>query len=97
VRDLSADIEKAKMQNVLTIVACDLLALTLVKTPGEMGAEWVLLSHRNLLDLFLRLARCAIIIASAAAVGSSNNEALEISNPVKSINNSIFPKKSRKI
>jgi glycine cleavage system pyridoxal-binding protein P len=27
VRDLSADIEKAKMQNVLTIVACDLLAL----------------------------------------------------------------------
>jgi glycine dehydrogenase len=39
VRDLSADIEKAKMQNVLTIVACDLLALTLVKTPGEMGAD----------------------------------------------------------
>jgi glycine dehydrogenase len=29
VRDLSADIEKAKMQNVLTIVACDLLFLEL--------------------------------------------------------------------
>lgn len=39
VRDLSADIEKAKIQNVLTIVACDLLALTLIKTPGEMGAD----------------------------------------------------------
>uniref|UniRef100_UPI0034DEB6CA aminomethyl-transferring glycine dehydrogenase n=1 Tax=Candidatus Thiodubiliella endoseptemdiera TaxID=2738886 RepID=UPI0034DEB6CA len=39
VRDLSADIAKAKMQNVLTIVACDLLALTLLKTPAEMGAD----------------------------------------------------------
>jgi glycine dehydrogenase len=39
VRDLNADIEKARIQNVLTIVACDLLALTLIKTPGEMGAD----------------------------------------------------------
>ncbi|CAC9968400.1 hypothetical protein [uncultured Gammaproteobacteria bacterium] len=45
---------------------------------------WVLVSIKNLLDLFLRLARFAIIIASAAAVGSSNNDALEISIPVKS-------------
>lgn len=39
VRDLSADISNAKQQNVLTIVACDILALTLIKTPAEMGAD----------------------------------------------------------
>ncbi|SMN10618.1 Glycine dehydrogenase [decarboxylating] (glycine cleavage system P protein) [uncultured Candidatus Thioglobus sp.] len=39
VRDLSGDISKAKAQNVLTIVACDILALTLIKTPAEMGAD----------------------------------------------------------
>ena len=45
----------------------------------------VFTSTKNLLDLFLRLARLAIIIASAAAVGSSSKEALEISIPVRSI------------
>jgi glycine dehydrogenase len=39
VRDLTADIAKAKEVGVLTIVACDLLALTLIKTPAEMGAD----------------------------------------------------------
>ncbi len=39
VRDLTADIAKAKDNNVLTIVACDILALTLIKTPAEMGAD----------------------------------------------------------
>ena len=39
VRDLSADIACAKANNVLTIVACDILALTLLKTPAEMGAD----------------------------------------------------------
>lgn len=39
VRDLTADIEKAKSQGVLTIVACDILALCLIKTPAEMGAD----------------------------------------------------------
>ncbi len=39
VRDLTADIAKAKNNNVLTIVACDILALTLIKTPAEMGAD----------------------------------------------------------
>ncbi|RUA06333.1 MAG: glycine dehydrogenase (aminomethyl-transferring) [Gammaproteobacteria bacterium] len=39
VRDLSDDIAKAKAQGALTIVACDLLALTLIKTPAEMGAD----------------------------------------------------------
>lgn len=39
VRDLTDDIAKAKKHNVLIIVACDLLALTLIKTPGEMGAD----------------------------------------------------------
>lgn len=37
VRDLTADITRAKDNDVLTIVACDLLALTLLKTPAEMG------------------------------------------------------------
>ena len=39
VRDLTQDIAKAKDSGVLTIVACDLLALTLLKTPAEMGAD----------------------------------------------------------
>ncbi|WXU00220.1 MAG: Glycine dehydrogenase (decarboxylating) [Catillopecten margaritatus gill symbiont] len=39
VRDLSADISNAKNQSVLTIVACDILALALIKTPAEMGAD----------------------------------------------------------
>ncbi|MDC9714409.1 MAG: aminomethyl-transferring glycine dehydrogenase [Gammaproteobacteria bacterium] len=39
VRDLTADIDKAKAQNVLSIVACDILALALIKTPAEMGAD----------------------------------------------------------
>jgi len=39
VRDLTADIAKAKEAGVLTIVACDILALALIKTPAEMGAD----------------------------------------------------------
>ncbi len=39
VRDLTNDITKAKNNGVLAIVACDLLALTLIKTPAEMGAD----------------------------------------------------------
>jgi len=39
VRDLSNDIAKAKDSSLLTIVACDILALTLIKTPSEMGAD----------------------------------------------------------
>ncbi len=39
VRDLTSDIDSAKNRNVLSIVACDLLALTLIKTPAEMGAD----------------------------------------------------------
>ncbi len=39
VRDLTNDINKAKNHNVLTIVACDLLALALIKTPAEMGCD----------------------------------------------------------
>ncbi len=39
VRDLTTDIAKAKEASVLTIVACDILALTLIKTPAEMGAD----------------------------------------------------------
>jgi glycine dehydrogenase len=39
VRDLTDDITKAKNNGVLAIVACDLLALTLIKTPAEMGAD----------------------------------------------------------
>ncbi|KAA0449700.1 MAG: aminomethyl-transferring glycine dehydrogenase [Candidatus Thioglobus sp.] len=39
VRDLSADIANAKKQGVLTIIACDILALTLLKNPAEMGAD----------------------------------------------------------
>ena len=39
VRDLSADIAKAKEADVLSIIACDILALTLIKTPAEMGAD----------------------------------------------------------
>lgn len=39
VHDLTNDLAKAKEAGVLTIVACDLLALTLIKTPAEMGAD----------------------------------------------------------
>ena len=39
VRDFTTDIAKAKEAGVLTIVACDILALTLIKTPAEMGAD----------------------------------------------------------
>jgi len=39
VRDLTGDITKAKEAGVLSIVACDILALTLIKTPAEMGAD----------------------------------------------------------
>ncbi|SMN17119.1 Glycine dehydrogenase [decarboxylating] (glycine cleavage system P protein) [uncultured Candidatus Thioglobus sp.] len=39
VRDLTVDIARAKDNGVLTIVACDVLALTLIKTPAEMGAD----------------------------------------------------------
>jgi glycine dehydrogenase len=39
VRDLTSDIAKAKDSGLLTIVACDILALTLIKTPSEMGAD----------------------------------------------------------
>ncbi|SMN14435.1 Glycine dehydrogenase [decarboxylating] (glycine cleavage system P protein) [uncultured Candidatus Thioglobus sp.] len=41
VRDLTGDIDKAKAQSVLSIVACDILALALIKTPAEMGADIV--------------------------------------------------------
>ncbi len=39
VRDLTGDINKAKDNGVLTIVACDILALALIKTPAQMGAD----------------------------------------------------------
>ena len=39
VRDLTDDITRAKEGGVLTIVACDVLALALIKTPAEMGAD----------------------------------------------------------
>ena len=39
VRDLTSDITKAKDNGVLTIIACDILALTILKTPAEMGAD----------------------------------------------------------
>nr|BAF45187.1 putative glycine dehydrogenase [uncultured bacterium] len=39
VRDLTSDTAKAKDNGVLTIVACDVLALALIKTPAEMGAD----------------------------------------------------------
>ncbi|MDB3892597.1 aminomethyl-transferring glycine dehydrogenase [Candidatus Thioglobus sp.] len=39
VRDLSNDIAKAKANGVLTIIACDVLALALIKTPADMGAD----------------------------------------------------------
>lgn len=41
VRDLSADIAKAKAANAYVVVASDLLALCLLKAPGEMGADIV--------------------------------------------------------
>lgn len=39
IRDLAAAIEAARAADCLVIVACDLLALTLLKSPGELGAD----------------------------------------------------------
>ncbi|MEY4130217.1 MAG: hypothetical protein RLZZ31_341 [Actinomycetota bacterium] len=39
VRDLSAPIAKAKDAGVFTVVACDLLASTIITPPGEWGAD----------------------------------------------------------
>jgi glycine dehydrogenase len=39
IHDLEPFIAKAREAGVLSIVACDLLALTLLKPPGEMGAD----------------------------------------------------------
>jgi glycine dehydrogenase len=41
IRDLSADIAAAQSAGALAIVCADLLALTLLKPPGEMGADVV--------------------------------------------------------
>ena len=45
--DLSAQIEKAHSRNALAIVASDLLALSLLVPPGEMGADIVLGSSQR--------------------------------------------------
>lgn len=39
IHDFSTFIEKAHAQNVLVVMAADLLALTLLKAPGELGAD----------------------------------------------------------
>ena len=39
IKDLSGAISKVKAANALAIVDCDLLALTLIKSPGELGAD----------------------------------------------------------
>ena len=39
VKDISAFIEAAKEQNIFVVVAADLMALTLLTPPGEMGAD----------------------------------------------------------
>jgi glycine dehydrogenase len=39
VRDFTAEVEAAHASGVLVVMATDLLALTLVKSPGEMGAD----------------------------------------------------------
>lgn len=47
VNDLSAIIAKAKTNNVMSIVSSDLLALTLLKTPAQMGADVVIGSSQR--------------------------------------------------
>jgi glycine dehydrogenase len=39
IKDLSAAIAQVKKANALSIVDCDLLALTLLKSPGDLGAD----------------------------------------------------------
>lgn len=41
IRDLTALSQQAHDENALVIMACDLLALTLLKSPGELGADIV--------------------------------------------------------
>ncbi len=48
VMDWSAEIEKIHAQGAVAIVAADLLALTLLKSPGEMGADIVVGSTQRL-------------------------------------------------
>ncbi len=45
--DLTALIKKAKAKKVMSIVASDLLALTLIKTPADMGADVVIGSSQR--------------------------------------------------
>jgi len=47
VRDLTADIAAAKAAGALAIVAADPLAMTLLKSPGEMGADVVVGSSQR--------------------------------------------------
>lgn len=47
IHDLSDVLEKAKSQDVMTVVATDLLSLTVLKPPGEMGADIVVGSSQR--------------------------------------------------
>ncbi len=47
IRDFSATIAALKTKNTVTAVACDLLALVLTKSPGEMGADIALGSSQR--------------------------------------------------